>query len=393
MRRALEQKKKENKNDKKSNKRKIKKIKISKKAKIIGIFLVIVTICIILISNYTYFGLVINKNISTKDTVKVDLSSSNNETFAYNNGILIYSNGNLTFYNKNGKLNWTVEVEDTIRADINISGDYIQVINKDKNIIYIYKNKYEVSRIKVKEDILSANINSSGVTTVEYKPTGTKRAIGIYDNKGKQKYDIKINNGLVGKYVLSENARYLAYVEIDISGTSAYTMVNLIDLNKTDKGEDVHKTIFSQDNSLVYDLYFSGKKVIIRTDEKFLVYNLSSDKIDSVEITSKAYENVGSYDLKYAYIKFDENASYYLTLANMLSNKNKNIQIKEVPKYFFYKSGLAYLCYSKSIEVYNNFGMKIKEYTSDTIITRPVIFNDGKGVALLVSNKLIMFDI
>ena len=391
MRRALEQ-------DVKKQKRKIKKkskfkfkIHLNKKTRLVIVGVVIVTICAILVSNYTYFGLVFNKNITAKDTIKVELPTSNNDIYPYKNGVLIYSSGNLSFYNKNGNLKWKVSIEDTLNADIKIAGEYIQVINKDKSIIFIYKNKYEVARIKLKEDILSANINMAGITAVEYKPNGTKRAIGIYDNNGRQKYDIKVNSGMIGKYVLSDNSRYLAYVDVDISGISAYTKVNIIDLNNTDK--ENYKTIFSEGNSLVYDLYWYGKKVIIRTDEKFSVYNVSTNKSDTVSITDNTYENIEAYDLKYAYIKFGEESGYYLTFSKILSKEEKDTSIKEVPKYFFYNNGLAYLCYSKSIEVYNNFGMKIKEYSSDTIITKPVIFNEGKSVALMISNTILMFSI
>ena len=77
----------------------------------------------------------------------------------------------------------------------------------------------------------------------------------------------------------------------------------------------------------------------------------------------------------------------------MTSEKEKTVKLKNVPKYFLYEDGVIYVCYQKSIEAYNRFGVKVKSYNSDIIITKPVIFNSGRSVAMTISNKLIMFTI
>ena len=56
-----------------------------------------------------------------------------------------------------------------------------------------------------------------------------------------------------------------------------------------------------------------------------------------------------------------------------------------------YENGIAYVCFNKRIETYNDFGMKIKEYESDIVVTKPIVFNEGKSLAMTISNKLIMF--
>ena len=381
-------------NDKKINIKNIfSLIKIDKKVIMAASFLLITIIVIIIINNYTTFGIVLNKKITNEDTNVIELKGSNNKVFPYNDKILVYNTGKLFCYNKYGKLSFEMDVEDTINAEIQISGDYIQVLNKDKNIVYIYNNKYEIARIKLKENIYSSNINSSGMSIIEYNSSASKRALKIFDEDGYEKYNINLNNGIIGKYILSENSRYLAYVEVDTSGISAFTSVNLIDLKNIKSSEKTYETIFSEDNSLVYDIYFEGNNVVIRTQDKHVIYNISNKKLSETNITNEAYEEIGDYDLKYAYIKLNKEGKYMLCLRKMTNEKEKLIELEESPKYFLYEHGLAYVCYLKKIHIYNGFGTRIKEFESNSIITKPIIFNNGKSVAILISNKIEIFTI
>ena len=48
---------------------------------------------------------------------------------------------------------------------------------------------------------------------------------------------------------------------------------------------------------------------------------------------------------------------------------------------------------NKEINIYNRWGMHIKKYVSDSIITNPVVFNDGKNMAIIYSNKIVVIGI
>ena len=140
-----------NKRRKTTNKVKVKsRIKEKKKIEInltkkqrIGIVLgVVVVLLIICINNYTALGLVLNKNIDSNDVVEVELQTSNNQIIPFENEILVYNNGIIKSYNNYGKNTGEIIIEDTVEADIQTSGKYIQVINKDRGLVYVYKNKY-----------------------------------------------------------------------------------------------------------------------------------------------------------------------------------------------------------------------------------------------------------
>ena len=372
---------------------KLKNIKLDKKQVITFLIFIIILIGIIIVNNYTALGIVINKEIDTEDAVQIELQTTIDKVLPFANGILVYSNGNIAIYNNYGRNTETIALEDTVDAHISTAGEYIQVINKDKSIVYVYKNKYEVARIKLDGRIYSGTINSKGTSVIEYSSNGSKTALGIYDNSGNIKYNIKPSNNIIGKYILSDNSKYLAYTDVDISGISAYTNVNLIDLTNIKDNESNTNIIYTLDNALAYDIYWDGRDVITRFDNAYVVYNTSSKKVNEVKISEGQLVNIGDYEKKFAYTELDSNGNYLLALRKMFSDKIKTVDLSDVPKYFEYENGIVYVCYSKRIEAYNNSGVNIKKYNSDMVITKPVVFNNGRSIAMAISNKLIMFTI
>jgi len=400
VRKAVEQKNKRRKET--TNKVKVKskikekkkiEINLTKQQRIAVIVGIIIVVLIIVVNNYTSLGLVLNKNIDSNDVVRVELQTSNNDVIAYGDKILAYNNGVITIYNSYGKKTGEIVLEDTVEADIHTSGKYIQVINKDKDVAYVYKNEYEVARIKVEGEIYSASINEEGTSVIEYSSSGNKTELGVYNNSGNKKYNIKLSNNIIGKYVLSDNSRYLAYVNVNVSGISAQTNINVIDLSNIKEDDTNNKTVHTEDNSLAYDLYWTGNEIVARFDESYVIYNVSSQNTQTVQISDGQIANVGDYNKRCAYTQLNEAGNYELNIKKMTSDNINTIALEDTPKYFAYEDGIAYVCYSKKIEAYNNFGMKIKNFDSDMVITEPVVFNNGRSVVMAISNKLIMFTI
>ena len=110
-------------------------LKLDKKTIVKVVLFVIVILAIVAINNYTSIGLVLDRNISTKDAIKVELQTSNNKIIPFGNEILVYNKGKLISYNANGKSTGEIKLEDTIEADVKTCGKYIQITNKDKSII------------------------------------------------------------------------------------------------------------------------------------------------------------------------------------------------------------------------------------------------------------------
>lgn len=361
--------------------------KFTKKQILCVVSVLTLLILVICFANYDKLGLVLKKQITDEDVVSIDLISSNSRIYSYQNEVLVCNSDGIISYNKYGKQTWKLDLQGAIDDYITTNGKYIQVINHDKSLVYIYKDKYETARIKVEGTILSGYINEKGDSVIEYTSTGNKTILAVYDSKGNLEYNVKLSNNIIGSYVLSNDSKYLAYVDVNIKGISVVASVMLVEL-KDNKVETLHLS----DTSLVYDLSFEGNCLVYKLDEEVIMQNINGKekKISTIENESIISVDIGN--KKYAYSEF-ENGKYFLGVRNIGGKEAKNVEIREMPKHFIYDNGNIFVCYQKSIEVYNNFKMKIKEYDSSMVITEPVIFGEGRNVAFLVSNKLIIFSI
>lgn len=369
------------------------KFNLDKRKTIMLLLLVVFVILIICLKNYKELGIVLNRKITDKDVHTVELASKNNSIYSYKNEVLVYSMGNITTYDRYGKSTWNESLNTVVDATVNIAEDFIQIVNKDKGIIYVYKNKYETARIKVDGTIKSAEINEDGYSVVEYTLAGSKTVLGVFDKSGKSKYNIKLGQEVVGKYVLSSNARYLAYVDINLNGISVSLNINVIDLKNASNDNFKINTICTKDNELVYEMNIASNVLTCRTDNSIIKYKLSSGKLEEYEINGNNLVYIDLYNNKYSFIKTIDDGTYTFGVNKLNKNDKNLVALEEVPKHFKRVNKITYIAYQKKIEIYNDFKQKIKEYNSEMVINEPVIFNNGNSLAILLSNKLVMFTI
>ena len=360
----------------------------TKKQIVTSVLIAVGLVIVLCIMNYSNLGLVLNKNITDDDVVKIDLISSNNKIYSYYNEVLITDTDKITTYNKYGRKTWEVKMQGAIDAKIVTNGKYLQIINTDKSIAYVFNDKYETAQIRVEGKILSGIINSKGVSVIEYEASGNKKILAVYDKHGKAKYNVKLSSNTIGQYILSEDSKKLVYVDVNINGISVASSIKLVELKNDAKVVE----LASEENSLIYEMDLIGNKLVYRTDKNIvqLDINTKKEKRSSIEQTG-----VVSLDLdknRYAYVEFN-NGKYLLGIKNIGGKDKEEVEIKEMPKHYIYSKDKVYVCFQKEMYVYNNYKMRIKAYNSDMVITKPVILGEGNNIAFLVSNKLIIYTI
>ena len=387
-----EQLKQKRKGNTKNTKSSVTEFKLTKNHLIVLIVLLLGVAIYYLIDNYHRLGLVCNKEITSEDVVTVDAMYTDNIVLDYEDKILMFQKGTLTAYNSSGKEVWNKKLDEIYAPSICTAGRYIQVTNFDTGYIYVLDGQYEISRIKIDGEILSSKINSDGTTVVEYSTSGLKTVLAIYTKKGKLLYSLRLGTNTISDYALSENSKYLAYSYADISGISLVTKVDLIELEKLKDQDYSFDTIIAKNNELVYKMYWQGKTLNILLNDSVVQYNYASKKLEDKSIGTINAIDIDICDCTLAYVSQDSaSSSYLLNVVDYDMNLKSSAILSEPPKYYIYSNGLIYVCYQKQMEIYNKSGIKVKSYTSDTVITKPIIYNDGKCVAMYISNKIIMF--
>ncbi len=346
---------------------------------------------VIVIDNKHILGITLKSEVDKNESILIELATGNNEVYSYQNELLIYSSGIIKTYSKYGKKTWDYKFEEMFSPSITSEGKYLQVVNKDSGYIYIFENKYEVARIKIEGDIKSANINENGDTAVLYSSPGVKAAISIYSKKGKEVYKLKLANDNVVNFNLSENLKYLAFTEVVMQGISITENINIVDITKSNNIQTI-KNITSE---IVYGLDIVGDNLDIITDMAVYRYDTINKKFIEEKLDNKNIMFVDYVNKKLAFIskKADSDAKSQLVTKSIKNEKERVVEIEEVPKDFKYTNNLSYIIYQKRIDIYNNFGKKVKVYKSDNMIINTVIFNSGKSIAIPYSNKIEIINI
>lgn len=375
-------------------KEKIENVRFTTKHLFVLLGIVLVIIAYYLFDNYHRLGLVFNKEITSQDVTVIDTMYTDNVVLAYQDKILVFQKGVLSAYGANGNEAWSKKLEEIYTPNICTSGKYIQVTNNDTGYIYVLEGQYEIARIKIEGDILSSKINSEGTSVVEYSTSGLKTVVGVYNKKGRELCLLKLVTNTISDYVLSDDSKVLAYSYADISGISLVTKVDVVELDRLNEDGYNFETIVTKNNELVYKMYWEGKKLNILLNDSIIKYNYANKKVEDYDVTSLNAVNMDICDNTLAYVSQNGiNSSYSLDVVYYDLSLKSSTEITEPPKYYIYSDGLIFVCYQKQMDIYNKYGTKLKSYISDTVITKPVIYNDGKCVAMYISNKIITFKI
>lgn len=363
--------------------------KIKKVIKYI-LFCIFVVIVFLLIKYRHIIGITFCKEITEEDSIVIEMTTADNKIYAYQNEILVYSKGKLITYSRYGKKTWEYTFDETFIPEISTSGKYIQVVNKDSGYVYVFDNKYESCREQIKGNIKRASINSKGQSVIYYSKEGIKSNISVYDKKGNEKYKITLNDENVAKVDLSDNGRFVVLYEIDTQGISANSIIKIVDLNKSKE----IKTALEISNDIIYDVILKDSKLHILTSNKVYIYNILANSKKEYDISDKNISNISidASGVSYIYKEISDENNTLVVLNNMYETIGE-YKFNENVKYFNYYNSLAYVICNKELNIYNRWGMNIKNFTATSVITNPVIFNNGKNIALNYSNRIVIIGI
>ena len=354
------------------------------------LFCIFAVIVFLLIKYRHIIGITFCKEITEEDSIVIEMTTADNKIYAYQNEILVYSKGKLITYSRYGKKTWEYTFDETFIPEISTSGKYIQVVNKDSGYVYVFDNKYESCREQIKGNIKRASINSKGQSVIYYSKEGIKSNISVYDKKGNEKYKITLNDENIAKVDLSDNGRFVVLYEIDTQGISANSIIKIVDLNKSTE----IKTALEISNDIIYDVILKDSKLHILTSNKVYIYNILANSKKEYDISDKNISNISidASGVSYIYKEISDENNTLVVLNNMYDTIGE-YKFNENVKYFNYYNSLAYVICNKELNIYNRWGMNIKNFTATSVITNPVIFNNGKNIALNYSNRIVIIGI
>ncbi len=354
------------------------------------IFVLVIFITYIFFNYGPLFGISINRNIGIDDKNKIDIVSTDSDIYnAYCSDLLIYSNQKIMTYNSRGKKNWEYELSSKFTPNIYIKEKFMIVSNNSNGKIYLFEDKKEILNTKIDGQIDEIFLDSNGNYVVEYSTSGYKKVLGVYSKKGKNLYNAYLSSNPIVNLKILNNAKQLVIVQTNTDTFKLGLTISIIDSSN----DNQINTIATLDNNFIYDLTIQKRNIIMLLDDRIVkcnidtkdmvdIYNFDSSQMMFVSLSNNYYSTL-SKELS------QQNSGGYSIVSSRFDNTNiSTTKIEDSPKMFKSYKVLNYLVYQDFLQVVNKWGIEVKNIKLDFPPKNVVVFNDGKTLALIYSNKI-----
>lgn len=369
---------------------------------VVVLIIIISTISVIYISNSNFRNFmdkyILLKSVSSENLPYINIDTEKSiYTCAYHKYIAILENSNLTLYNSSGK-----EVE---KLNIDISSpifatqdNYLAIAEKDKQKVYLVKDKKILWEKEVEGKISRININENGYVSVIVSGTSYKSVITTYSQDGTEIFKTFLSSTVAIDVDISKDNKYLSFCEMDLSGTLIESKVKTISIEKAkqDPSNSIMYTYEIPSNVLVTNLEYHEKDELMCACDKE-IYVLKNGNMQTV--TSLDESNI-----TFAGVKLSK--SYFKVIEDIqgINNQNTNIEIHNTANnnaYLYTINGVAKEVYSQNgviavnlgTEAYfiNETGWLIKKYTSTQEIKKIVVSSNIAGI--IYRNRIEFIDL
>lgn len=325
---------------------------------------------------------VLRKDISSESVATVDLNvDKNNQIVCYNKYIGILNEKNLKIYNSAGENITDISVN--INTAIFSTNDrYLAIAEKNGQELCVISDKTYLWSQKVDGEIQQIYINKNGYVILVTTDTTYKSIITVYDNSGKQLMRSFLASSRVTDVSISYDNKYVAYAEIDTSGTLIKSSVKIIFIEKA-QSNSAESTIYTKEaetSKMILKIQYqeNGELVCVYDDSINIVKDgYEQELIKKEDEATFVSGNLGN---SIAYIKEEQrsafNSSSTLNIVNTSSKQTYKYNFGEIAKEMYTTGNVIGINIGTEIYFIKTNGMLIKKYTSNQEITNVMITNN-----------------
>ena len=324
---------------------------------------------------------VLRKNISSENIATIDLNvDKNNQIYCYNKYICILNEKNLKLYNQSGESITDISV-DINTAIFSSNEKYLAIAEKNGQELCVIADKNYSWRQRVDGEILQIYVNKNGSVAIITTDTTYKSIITVYDNTGKQIMRKFLASTRVTDISISFDDKYVAYAEIDTSGTLIQSSVKIISIEKA-QNQSEEATVYSKEaeaSKMIVKLQYQekGELVCVYDDSVNVIKENKEEIIKKEEESTFISANLNN---SIAYINeekkgvFDYNST--LNIVNTSNNQKYTYNFEEIAKEMYTYGNVIGINIGTDLYLVNTNGMLIKKYTSNQEITNVMLSNN-----------------
>lgn len=371
----------------------------------IAIIVTLITAAILLLALYitnSEFRLGVDKYILRKELYEdtlpsIEINSDNNPSIhAYSNYITVLSKNKLNIYNSSGKSVSSIDV--IISSPLYSSNNrFLALAEKGGQKFYLISDTELAYQQDIEGQISRISVNKNGYVSVIVKNTTSKSIILVYNSEGKLLFKnfLAFTSGVCAD--ISTDNKYLAFGEIDYSGTSIKSTVKIVDIAtaQTNGKEAIIYKYEAEPGQILISLKYHEKDNLICMFNGYIqkVTSTSNERLMDLENTF-IYSDI---DLKNEIINIKKQSSglfsfeYELNSKNTSNGKESLFILDGVPKNVILCEDTIGINLGSEVEIVSTSGWLIKNYTSNQEVKNIVLANGIAGIIYKDKIEIINF--
>ena len=355
---------------------------------IVVIVIIIFLVCAVIYSKNKRFrnfmdAYLFRKNITEENTSVIDIDyDSDIHIIGHYKYIEILSGNTLKQYNTSGKLENEIKLKIT-KPVYNCNGRFMAIGEQDGDKVYLIEDKNIIWENNVDGNISQISVNKNGCVSIILKGTTYKSVIATYDENGKELFKTYLSNTNAIDTDISNNNKYLAFAELNTSGTTIQSCVKIVSIDKAQKkpAESIIYTYKGDINRVITKIKYQDRdKLVCMYDDGIdVIFAENNESIMQFESETKN----GEIDLNEYVIKAKEKSSglfsadTVLEIMNINSKKSIEYIAEGVAKRISCSGEIIAIDLGSEVEFINTSGWMIKRYKSiqeikDVILSRDI---------------------
>ncbi len=231
---------------------------------------------------------ILKKDIGEENLPFIEIEESDNiSAFAYGNLVATVGNGNLTIYNQNA--NEVTKIGVTITTPkFCANGKYLLLADENGDDLYLIYNDSMQWHKELEGNISQITVNQNGAVCAVLSGTTHKSIIVMYNINGNEEFRTYLSTSTVTDVAISNDNKYLSFVEVKTSGTVIESLVKTISVQKaiTIPEESIIYTYTTNSNSLILKIRYKDDKVVAYCDNGIHIFSQGNDEV-ILEINNK----------------------------------------------------------------------------------------------------------
>lgn len=358
----------------------------------IAIILVIIICSIIYASNRNFRNFMdkyfFRKEITDENVPIIEIDyNSNTNVIPYGRYICILAENNLLQYDSAGKKEQEVKVE--INNPIyDVNGRYLAIGEKDSQKLYLISGSHIVWEKNVDGNLTKISVNKNGYISAIVSGTSHKSVIITYDEKGNELFKSYLSNTTAIDAVISQDNNYLAYAEINTSGTVIQSNIKIISIKEAqEKNTEPKYTYTAPQNSLILRMKYQDKnRLVCMCDDRIIKIESDIDvnlmdlkdedkkiTFGDIKLTNNVYRTVEQSTGLFS-------ADTVLEVMNIANQKETVYTVEGVAKSTASYNDIIAINLGSEVDFINTSGWLVKRYTSSQEVRNIVICDGLAGI-------------